>query len=147
MSADLTIALDARPSAADCERVLDGVRSHNRRHAAPPNFAPLAVFARDAGGTLVGGLVGETGWEWLHVQLLWVSESLRGRGVGRRLLRSAEAEAATRGCRQAYLDTLDFQARPFYEREGYTLFGVQDDYPPGHQRFFLHKPLPGAGGR
>jgi GNAT superfamily N-acetyltransferase len=141
VSADPTIVLEAHASAADCERVLDGLRAHNRRHAAPPSLAPLAVFARDAAGTIVGGLLGETGWDWLHVQLLWVSESLRGRGVGRRLLGAAESEAAARGCRHAYLDTLDFQARPFYEREGYTLFGVQDDYPPGHQRFFLRKPL------
>ena len=49
--------------------------------------------------------------------------------------------AATRGCRHAYLDTFDFQARPFYEKQGYAAFGVQDDYPPGHRRYFVEKGL------
>jgi len=64
--------------------------------------------------------------------------------VGRALLRAAEREATGRGCRHVYLDTFDYQARPFYEREGYTVFGVQEDYPPGHRRFFMQKALAGG---
>lgn len=70
-----------------------------------------------------------------------MSESANGHGVGRSLLAAAEREAANRGCRGVYLDTFDFQARPFYERVGYTVFGAQDDYPPGHRRFFMQKDL------
>ena len=46
-----------------------------------------------------------------------------------------------RGCAHAYFDTFDFQARPFHGRLGYTVFGVQDDDPPGHRRFFVRKVL------
>jgi hypothetical protein len=60
---------------------------------------------------------------------------------GRRLLEAIEDEARKRGCRWAHLDTFSYQARPFYERLGYELFATLDDYPPGHQRFFLKKPL------
>jgi ribosomal protein S18 acetylase RimI-like enzyme len=147
LAADYRIVLEQQPSMDDCERVLAGLRAHNRRRAAAPDFAPLALFLRDGANAVVGGLVGETGWGWLHVQLLWVDEELRGRGFGRRLLRAAEAEAWARGARHAYLDTLDFQAPSFYEREGYAVFGVQEDYPPGHRRFFLRKPLTNAGPR
>lgn len=96
-------------------------------------------------GALVGGLTGETGWKWLFVDLLWIAETHRGRGLGARLLRSAEAEAVRRGALHVYLDTFDFQARPFYERQGYELFGTLEDYPPGHCRFFLRKDLTAAG--
>ena len=95
---------------------------------------------------MVGGLVGEIGWKWLFVELLWIAESHRDRGLGANLLRSAEAEAMRRGARHVYLDTFDFQARPFYERQGYEVFGVLEDYPPGHRRFFLRKDLTDAGG-
>jgi hypothetical protein len=40
-----------------------------------------------------------------------------------------------------WLDTYSFQARGFYERLGYTVFGTINDYPPGHSRFFLTKTL------
>jgi len=147
-SAEITVAVEPEPAEGVRAAVLAGVRAFNRRHAVPPGFRPLVLAARDSAGALTGGLVGELGWEWLHVELLWVAEPHRGRGVGRALLRAAEREAAALGCRHAYLDTFDYQARPFYEREGYTVFGVQDDYPPGHRRFFLRKPLaagaPGA---
>jgi ribosomal protein S18 acetylase RimI-like enzyme len=66
---------------------------------------------------------------------------MRGRGVGRQLLTGAEAEAVRRGCLGAWLDTYSFQARGFYERVGYSVFGSIDNYPPGHSRIFLKKVL------
>jgi predicted N-acetyltransferase YhbS len=97
------------------------------------------VVARNERGDLVGGLLGETGLDWLFVASLWVAEAHRGSGVGRALLAEAEAEARRRGCIGVYLDTLSFQARPFYERLGYRHFGTLSDYPRGAERFFLYK--------
>ena len=113
------------------------------RHALPttgvPGFRPIAVVARDARGAIVGGIVGTTNWNWLHVGLVWVSESCRRGGLGRRLMAELERAAVARGCTRAHLDTFSFQARPFYERLGYRVFGVLDDYPAGQQRFFMEK--------
>ena len=50
-------------------------------------------------------------------------------------------EARGRGCTTAMVDTFDFQAPRFYEAEGYTIWGVLEGYPPGHQRFYLRKTL------
>ncbi len=88
---------------------------------------------------VLGGLWAETMYFRLHVDLLFVPESLRRTGIGRRLMGDAEAEAIRRGCRGAWLDTYSFQARGFYERLGYTVFGTIEDFPPGHRRFFLTK--------
>ena len=44
--------------------------------------------------------------------------------------------------RHVDLDTFDFQAKPFYEREGSSVFGVLEDYPPRHTRYFMRKDLP-----
>jgi len=52
-----------------------------------------------------------------------------------------EHAAKERGCTAAHLDTFSFQARPFYESLGYEVFGTLDDYPQGHQRFFMKKTL------
>ena len=56
-------------------------------------------------------------------------------------MRTAEEVARERGCAGIWLDTFSFQARGFYEKLGYTVFGRIDDYPPGQSRFWLRKHL------
>ena len=135
---DVTVEQD--PDGETRSAVLDNLRRFNRQRAEPPDFKPITVAARHK-GELIGGLVGETGWRWLFVELLWVEERFRSQGVGTRLLHLAETEAVRRGALHAYLDTFDFQAKPFYERAGYLVFGTLEDYPPGHARYFMQKNL------
>lgn len=52
-----------------------------------------------------------------------------------------ESEAAKLGCKYAHLDTYSFEARPFYEKHGYTLFATLGNYPEGHSKHFLKKTL------
>ena len=72
---------------------------------------------------------------------MWVKEELRGQGYGHQLLAMAEIEARQRGATEAYLDTFSFQAPEFYKKNGYQIFGVLENFPPGHQRFYLTKAL------
>jgi GNAT superfamily N-acetyltransferase len=102
---------------------------------------PLTVALRDDDGRIVGGAVGETNWGWLHVRALGVADDLRGLGWGARLMREMERLARERGCHHAWVDTFSFQARPFYERLGYTVIGTLPDYPFGQERYFLSKVL------
>jgi GNAT superfamily N-acetyltransferase len=113
----------------------------NESQAGPNDFRALAVVATDDEGAVVGGLWGSTAYGWLHVDLLVVPEAARGQGAGTRLMDLAEAEAVARGCHGVWLDTFDFQARPFYEKRGYVCFGELPDYPVGHARIFLTKRL------
>ena len=87
----------------------------------------------------VGGLVGRTTASWLYVELFWLPETLRGTGLGTRLMMAAEAEAVRRGCIGAHLDTYDYQAPGFCRKLGYEVFGSIDDHPPGHTRFWMRK--------
>ena len=119
--------------------------AYNDAQAGPGNSRALVIAVRDGAGAVVGGLWGWTSYEWLFTQLLVVPEALRGGGIGRRLMQLAEDEAIARGCRGAWLDTFEFQARGFYEGIGYEVFGEIPDYPPGYARFFLRKRFAGAG--
>ncbi len=108
--------------------------------AGPSAHQTLALSVRDADGVVCGGLWGATAHGWLYTQMLVLPEAARGRGLGRELMLTAEAEARRRGCTHAWVDT-QFGAVAFYERLGYTLFGVLPDYPPGFCRSFLQKAL------
>jgi ribosomal protein S18 acetylase RimI-like enzyme len=139
-SAHATISIEPEPAESVRALVLNGLRQFNRLHAAAPGFEALVLAAR-MDGEVVGGLVGETGWQWLYVDLLWVAEAHRHLGIGSELLHAAEAEASRRSAQHVYLDTFDFQARSFYERHGYIVFGIQEDYPPGHTRYYMRRDL------
>lgn len=134
------IHLTDAPDPAAREAILNGLLSFNVARAGSHDARPLAVLIGDpATGDVIGGLWGRTAFAWLFVELLFVPEALRGAGLGVSLVRRAETEAVRRGCRGAWLDTFSFQARGFYERLGYTVFGTLEDYPPGHRRFFMLK--------
>jgi GNAT superfamily N-acetyltransferase len=122
------------------------VRFNASQVGRPGDYRPLAIqVAHPETGEVLGGLWGETLYAHLHVDLLFVPEALRRTGIGRRLMIDAEEEAIRRGCRGAWLDTFSFQARGFYERLGYAVFGTIENYPPGHSRFFLKKTLTNMG--
>lgn len=134
------IVTDA-PEPADRDAIVDGLNQYNRDETGGADALPLAVLIKGESGATSGGLLGRTWLGWLYVELLYVPEGLRGRGVGRDLMLRAEAAARARGCIGIWLNTFSFQARGFYERLGFTLIGQIDDYPVGHQRFFLQKRL------
>lgn len=136
----LTVVDTADP--ADVDFVHTGLNRYNTQFV-PIDWRRLYVFLRDADGGIVGGLLGDTCWGWLSISILWIDARYRGQGYGDRVLRAAEDEARDRGCRHVQLDTLSFQARPFYEARGYQLYGRLEDFPAGsgHTRYYLAKPL------
>jgi GNAT superfamily N-acetyltransferase len=118
-----------------------GIRTYNEQHAGDNHFQRLCFVLQSPAQEIAGGVLGEVYWDWLHVDLLWVRDELRGRGYGHRLLTRVEDEARRRGAKNAYLDTFSFQAPDFYKQHGYQVFGELQDFPPGHQRYFLTKRL------
>ncbi len=141
MSDAYTLTVTADPDSADVQTIEDGLMAYNLRHAPPENYRRLVVLLRAEDGTLCGGIIGNTWWDWLRIDVLWVDERVRGQGWGTSLMQAAEAEAIRRGCHHTFLDTMSFQALPFYLKLGYTVFGQLDDLPVGHSRYFLQKVL------
>ncbi len=80
-------------------------------------------------------------WKILYIDVLFVAQDYRGQHLGQRLLSQVEEEAKAMGVTLSHLDTFDFQAKDFYLKQGYEVFGVLEDCPPGHQRFYLKKDL------
>jgi GNAT superfamily N-acetyltransferase len=122
----------------------DAINRYNVEQTGRTEFFPVALFLRDESDTLRGGLVGHIWGGWMHVAVLWIDADLRRHGYGTRLLQEAETYARERGCHSVCLETFSFQAPEFYPRFGYELFGMLDDYPPGHAKHFYRKTLSNA---
>ena len=135
------VSVEPNARATDVAAVQAGLREYNIRVIGDPGEEPVTIFLRDDSGDVVGGLLGHIKWRWLYVSKLWISDLHRGKGHGLALMNAAEDHAKARGCVGSYLDTFEFQARPFYEKCGYTIFGTLDGFPPGYRQFYLSKPL------
>ncbi len=140
MTDDISLRVEDSPDPDDFRRLVQGLLGFNAGRGATTRYEEFVVFVK-SGRRVMGGVKGYVQWGWLFVSHLWVDEALRGRGWGSELMRAAEREGRRRGCRAVHLDTFTFQAPGFYEKLGYTPFGVLDDYPAGQKRIFLWKPL------
>jgi GNAT superfamily N-acetyltransferase len=78
-------------------------------------------------------------WNIMYVDILYVDYSHRGQGYGRLLLDKTESKAQSLGGYMSHLDTFDWQAKEFYEHLGYTVFGILENCPPGHDRYYMKK--------
>lgn len=141
MQDEFAFELQTELKHADMGAVIKGLTEYNasKANGDTPNY--LVLIVRDKAQTVVGGLVGATYLGWLQVQAVWMSEALRGRGYGTILMRRAEEEALRRACPRVFLETLSFQALPFYEKLGYTVVSRIADFPPGGARYALTKLL------
>lgn len=80
-------------------------------------------------------------WRMLYIDILWVDESYRSKGIGSQLMNKVQTVAKEKGCSLIHLDTFDFQAKDFYLKNGFEVFGILEDCPPGHSRFYMKKRL------
>ena len=137
---ELKFNIHDQENSEDAKLILNGIRQFNDPYRTE-DWRELTITAKNGDGEIVAGLNGNTDWGWLFVKLLWVAEEARGHDIGTQLMKEAEDEAKLRGCHSAWLDTFSFQAKGFYEKLGYSSFGMLDDFPRGHQRFFLRKKI------
>lgn len=119
-----------------------GLKTFNEQVTGYNDRRLLAVQVQDADRReALGGISGWTSLGMLCIELFYVPETLRGSGLGARLLQACEDEARRRGCRTAMLYTLSFQAPGFYEKHGWQKFGEVACEPPGNSRVFMSKVL------
>lgn len=142
-----SIAISTVADAAEESTIRALLSVFNAEHGWADSPALFNVVLRDDEGAIRGGLIARTNWHWLWVITLALAPGFRGRGHGARLLAAAESHALGLNCVGARLDTYSFQARAFYEKQGYTEAGRIPDCPPGHVRYTLFKRLDGAAER
>ncbi len=100
------------------------------------------LFSRIAYGEQGEPAGGIAGWTWAgacEISFLWLEKSHRGHGLGTLLMHEAEEHARSLGCSVILLRSYSFQAPGFYEKHGYEIEHVTEDFPPGHRYCTLMK--------
>ena len=131
----------ASAPAGTYEQILALLRTFTASAARPSDAADYVVQLREEDGGLIGGLWAQSLFGGFHIDMIVVDEGHRGLGFGRSLMDAAEAEARRRHCHMMWLDTFEFQARPFYERLGFTVSGTLEGPPPIYPRYIMSKAL------
>jgi len=141
--------MTARYTIEPCQKentktIVDGINAYNLSKVAATAdiWTPLEYVMKDENGIEIAGILSGIGyWNGLEIQILWVKEEHRNKGIGTRLLNYVELAAIEKGATIAMLDTFDFQAEGFYLKNGYKSIGEINNFPKGYRRIYFSKML------
>lgn len=129
------------PEDQDFEALKIGLDGYNESFTGPVFKEKIASFVKNESGAAVAGILAEINWDWMHIQGLWVDDTLRKGGWGSKLMNNLEQYALSKGIANVRVETTTFQALDFYLKLGYVVFGELQDMPAGHTSYFLQKQL------
>ncbi|WP_102272067.1 GNAT family N-acetyltransferase [Cytobacillus massiliigabonensis] len=139
------LVIDTEWNPEDTPYIRQRLREYNIKHLSKKDAdfvnEDFCFKVKDEEGNILGGISGNTKMQSLFIQFLWVDESIQGKGFGKKLIKQAENFALEKKCRMIKVDTFSFQAPDFYKSLGYEIYGTIDDFPEGHNHYFLFKKL------
>ncbi|MDF0699916.1 GNAT family N-acetyltransferase [Rhizobium sp. MC63] len=137
--------LAAEPTDEELNKVLALLLDFNALHTAHVIDRPhLGIVLKDPNTSeIIGGLYAVDEYNWLFIKYVIVPSALRGKGFGTKLMNEAERIARERAYVGIFLDTFDFQAKPFYLKLGFEQFGELEGDEQTPRRFFLKKVFSG----
>jgi len=137
---NIQIIATTNPEEED-KKIIDlGIDEYNLKRIGEQKYIPIASFAKENDQT-IGGITGNLFWNYLYIDLMWIHETYRGKGIGRKLITAVENLAKENGIYRSHLCTASFQSLGFYEKCGYSIFGKLDDMPEGETEYYLYKKL------
>jgi ribosomal protein S18 acetylase RimI-like enzyme len=126
----LTFTVLDKIDPTEAKLLAQGLTHHAKSVGVETELMDLGIFARDEQGEVIGGVTAQTGWSLCYIKLLWVHESQRRQGLGRKLIHMVEEQALKRGCHTMGVDTYNYQGPEFYPKIGFQEFGRIDGLGP-----------------
>ncbi len=122
----------------------DNIVAFNKSKVSPAQVETIITknYVIKDGNNVIAGINAIIYHQALYIDVLFVTSEHRGQDLGSRLLKKIENEAEAIGATLSHLDTFDFQAKDFYVKHGYEVFGILENSPKtGHKRYYLKKKL------
>ncbi|KEJ00345.1 GNAT family acetyltransferase [Clostridium botulinum A2B7 92] len=130
-------------SEEEADLIVDMIVEYNLSKVPGKQEVPLLCINRvieDTNGEIIAGILSKMYcWNCIYIDVLWIKEEYRKDGLGTKLLKEVEKIAKEKDCHLIHLDTFDFQAKDFYIKHGYEIFGILDQCPENHKRYFMKK--------
>lgn len=123
------------------EHIDEGIIDVSRKEVNRDDPVWFQVVARNSEGKLLGGTVGKFNYDVALLDTIWVDERMRSTGLGTKLISAFEAHCRKLGAALVWLETRSWQARPFYEKCGYRVFGELPYLGGKHAQYFMRKDL------
>jgi len=123
-----------------------GLYEYNKKYNSniihPDDKREFGFSVSDNSGELQGGVCGyvDSG-NWLWVEYLYLNEKCRGKDVGSALMKEIENFAVENKCVGIHLYTWEWQARVFYEKNGFSYYGELKNHPTGNKAYYMEKYL------
>lgn len=133
--------INGEPKAEDKKVMVDGMLAHHSSKGHPRKTETYSITLKDKNNVVKGMVIVSFLWNGMHIDSLWVDETIRSQKWGSKLMKIVEEEAIKRGCTIAYTDTFTWQAPKFYEKLGYKLYGKLEDFPKGNSLGYYVKIL------
>lgn len=84
---------------------------------------------------IVGGIISRKKMQWLDIDILFINQNFRNHKIGSHLMNRVIEYCKKENLIGLHLYTLDFQARGFYEKQGFKLIAEIKDWPKGITRY------------
>ncbi|EPY2272951.1 GNAT family N-acetyltransferase [Clostridium sporogenes] len=130
-------------SEQEADLIVDRIVEYNLSKVPGKQEVPLLCINRvieNTNGEIIAGILSKMYcWNCIYIDVLWVKEEYRKDGLGTKLLKELKKIAKEKDCHLIHLDTFDFQAKDFYIKHGYEIFGILDQCPENHKRYFMKK--------
>lgn len=135
------ITTEGEPNPEDFKLLSEGLLVHHASQGHPRTWKKFCIFLKDKNNKAHAGIIVTFLWNGMHIDSLWVDESIRGKDYGTKLMQMAEKEGVKRGCIIAYTDTFTWQAPEFYKKLGYKEYGKLENFPAGNTLTYFSKNL------
>lgn len=125
----------------DQQIMVEGMLAYHASKGHPRTVDHCSIIIRNQNNKMVGVVTVSFLWNGMEINSLWVNENYRRQGLGRKLMGMAEQEGIKRGASFAYTNTFSWQSPGFYQKLGYVVFGVLDNFPQGCTLSYFRKTL------
>lgn len=137
----ITIAYEESPSTDDLKLLFDGISAEAYLKRGLSKGKSFCFFCKDNNENILGGVYGWVIYGCLHIDELWIESNYRNQGLGSKLILKALEYGKANNCTFSTVNTMDFEARPFYEKHGYEVEFKRQGYDKNTSFYFLRKKL------
>ncbi len=137
---NIEIVIDEQPNPENDSILTDRLFKYETEELLHDVPKHISIYLKDENQKIVGGVLIWIHIESIYIPTVWVDESLRQQGYGKKLLQAAESEGVKRGCKYVTLSA-NFESATFYTKHGYYVIGEIKNYIFNHTKTYFRKSL------